>query len=336
MSRIQFWAADQGGCGFYRCQVPGGALSEAGHDVHVDTKLRWQELGGTNVIVGQRIGQPGPSSLWQSLARMPVRPRLVFEMDDDVWSLAHEEKNNPASPIWGPLLENVERNLACADAVTVSTAPLAEVVSRFTKAPIHVIPNAVPSWVLEAGQGVPQRTHPHTVGWSGSRTHDDDWREDWACQVVSQWADDAAWNLVMLGEELPAPFQEAHAIEPSFGRAIRQMQWIKGWPKYFQHLRSLDLGLAPLARTRFNRSKSDLRVLELAACGIPWVATDYGPYSEAEGGIHVQNAKEWRHALSRFRVDSKTRELLRATGLAWAATRTIDKVLPRWRDALGL
>jgi hypothetical protein len=292
-----------------------------------------------DVVVGQRVGRDGPSSLWQAVARMPARPKLVFEMDDDVWSLAHEEKSNPASPMWRPLLENVERNLACSDAVTVSTAPLADVVSRFTKAPIHVVPNAMPSWVLEAGQGMPPRTHPHTLGWSGSRTHDDDWREDRAYQVVTHWADSANWNLDMLGEELPAPFREAWRLDPKFGRTIREHPWIKGWPKYFQHLRSLDVGLAPLARTRFNRSKSDLRVLELAACGIPWVATDYGPYSvagENAGGVRVSGSREWRWALTDFVKLPYLRTQLRSAGLAWAVTRTIDKVLPRWETALGL
>ncbi len=336
MSRIDFWAADSGGCGFYRCKVPGGALAEAGHTVHVDGMLRWQELNDVDVIVGQRVARPEPSSLWQSLARMPVHPKLVYELDDDVWSLAHEERNNPASVPWLAWLDDVERNLACSDAVTVSTESLAEVVSKFTDAPMHVVPNAIPDWVLVAGARIEQRTHPHTLGWSGSRTHDDDWRTDRAWQVVSSWADDRSWELVLAGDEIPAPFEESCAIDPGFGRRIRQVQWIIGWLKYFEHLRSIDVGLAPLARTRFNRSKSDLRCLELAACGVPWIGTDYGPYSEARGGMLTSSAREWRGALTAFAGESRLRSGLRAQGLEWAHTRTIGRVLPLWLDALDL
>jgi hypothetical protein len=102
---------------------------------------------------------------------------------------------------------------------------------------------------------------------------------------------------------------------------------------------TFDVGLAPLARTAFNRSKSDLRLLELAALGIPWLATDHGPYSvegEAEGGWRVARPGGWREGLTQLSGSAGARDELREQGRAWARLRTVTEILPFWLDAYGL
>ncbi len=185
MSRVVYWSADSTGCGFYRCEVPAVGLRQLGHEVTVSTVLDSAVPNYADVIIGQRIGEPMPSRIWRALARVPDRNyRLVYELDDDVFSLVHE-KHNPAAAEWPARLANVVQNIQHADVVTVTNAHLAEAVYHHseTSAEIHVIPNAVPDELLDVASH-PRTVMPaNTVGWSGSATHDGDWAEDGAARL---------------------------------------------------------------------------------------------------------------------------------------------------------
>lgn len=350
MSNVLYWLADRTACGHYRCLLPGSALGVQGHTVVADEVLKIERYDECDVLVGQRVAKPGPSAAWQAFAREEGRSaRMVYELDDDVFALA-DEPSNPNSWVWPKLLGNVARNLACADVVTVSTDVLAEVVSAHTSAPVHVVPNAIPeSLILSA---LTPRVQPGTLGWSGSATHEGDWAAENNARMVAQWlnANTVRWRLATIGSEPRALRQAMDGFRGAF--------W---WPQegtrdisaYYAMLRTtFDIGLAPLARTAFNRSKSDLRLLELAALGIPWVATDFGPYASRQefgqrladpmvprGGMFIERPRDWWQHLTLLiqRSDSDdTRALLRLEGQAWARTRTIDKVLPLWEKAFGL
>ena len=339
MSNILYWLADETACGFYRCKLPGSLLAAKGHNIIADETIDLDALGHCDVLVGQRIAKPGPSKLWQGLARGEGRSHpLVYELDDDVFALC-EEPSNPNSVTWPALIPNVVKNLACSDVVTVSTWQLAEVVAQFTSAPVHVVPNAVPDDLKRAVTSYV----PHAIGWSGSPTHDGDWAHDDAARAVMRWTQQQAaqrgnpWCLRTIGW-VPRPVLKAHVAYPKARWDItpgtRDIQ------AYYNLLRTqFRIGLAPLSPSRFNRSKSDLRLLELAALGIPWVASNVGPYAdttEAVGGLRVSRQRDWWIKLNAVTRDPELRQALRAEGQKWAATRTVSRVLPLWETALGL
>jgi hypothetical protein len=337
VSNILYWLADRTACGHYRCLLPGAALEAEGHTVVADEVLVLERYDECDVLVGQRVAKPGPSAAWQAFAREEGRDqRLVYELDDDVFALC-DEPSNPNSSVWPRLVGNVAANLACADVVTVSTETLAEVVSAYTSATVHIVPNAIPQSLLDSA--LEPRTRPGTLGWSGSATHEGDWSADGTARAVAQWlnAHSIGWRLATIGSP-PA------ALEHAISGYQRAFWWQEdGTPdieKYYSLLRTtFDVGLAPLAHTAFNRSKSDLRLLELAALGIPWLAGDFGPYartSEARGGLRARTRRDWWTQLSWLATESHDRERLRTEGRQWAAARTVDKVLPLWEKALGL
>jgi len=356
VSNILYWLADTTACGYYRCLLPGSALQAKGHrviasetvDLNADPgegTITDAMIQACDVLVGQRIGKPGPSKLWQSIARAKGRSHpLVYELDDDVFALA-EDPTNPNQPYWPERLVDVVKNLACADVVTVSTAPLADVVSRFTSAPVHVVPNAIREGLIETA--LPPRVQPGTVGWSGSATHDGDWAAQGNARHVSRWVRDrgvrSGWKLSTIGYP-PMPLAQSFAwAGPLFETSDPPWEVIPGQRDieiYYSLLRmNFDVGLAPLAPTRFNRSKSDLRLLELAALGIPWVASNVGPYDQygsARGGLRVKRGREWWEMLNAVTSGDELREQLRAEGQEWARTRTVNRVLPLWESALGL
>ena len=342
MSNIVYWLADRTGFGQYRCLLPGEALTARGHTITADETLSMPAIDSADVLVGQRIGKHGPSAIWQAIARDDSRTaKLVYELDDDVFALA-DEPSNPNHRTWPALLGNVRANLACADAVTVSTDRLAEVVSAHTSAPVHVVPNAVPDALLD--KIVPLRVKPRALGWSGSATHNGDWAHDSNAGRIVNWlassrvGQHGQWMLRTFGAQ-PAPLDAALDRETKRVWHLHAPGTPNLWRYYILINRWFDIGLAPLAPTQFNRSKSDLRLLELAALGIPWVASAFGPYaadSPARGGLRVSLARGWFEALSAVASDEDMRRELRMQGRVWAKTRTISAVLPQWEAAFGL
>lgn len=344
MSRIVYWAADDTACGFYRCEVPAVGLRELGHEVTVSTVLDSAAPNYADVIVGQRIGEPLPSRVWRALARVPDRSyRLVYELDDDVFNLVHEQ-HNPAAKEWPARLANVVQNLQHADVVTVTNPTLAEAVyyHSATTAAIHVVPNAVPDEILDLAVHPRTELPANTIGWSGSNTHDGDWAEDGAAREVMSWLSRGAyspwpWRLATFGRP-PSTLLKAHGQRPAASWEAHD-----GTTEVLEYYRRLaatfDIGLAPLARTPFNKAKSDLRLLELAALGIPWLATNWGPYAaegEAQGGYRVASVPGWREGLTQLSRDYTARDQLREQGREWARYRIRSVILPFWLDAYGL
>ena len=100
-----------------------------------------------------------------------------------------------------------------------------------------------------------------------------------------------------------------------------------------------DIGIAPLADTAFNRSKSAIKVMDYSALGLPVVASDVAAYRGGiAGGLLVANTETaWFDALSRLVRDPALRRRMaeearagfagectlaaqaEARGAAWAA-----------------
>ncbi len=282
--RVLGWQCDRGACAYYRIRLPLDALAARGHQVAYGGDLRTTgALDGVDVLVGQRISQDGPTQVWQAAARAG-KTMLVYETDDDMFHI--DPGNHGARALFTPAaLDNARRNLAVSDLVTVSTETLAEVVSEHTSAPVVVLPNRIPRWVTE---WTPPRTEVVTIGWAGSPTHAADWAEC-ASTLRRFVARTPGVELHTMGARYTAKWEHA-----------RHTEHVASVDEY---LRSVDftIGLAPLRPSLFNRSKSVLKVLELSALGIPYVASDAGPYPgfapDGVAGYLVARPHEWATAL---------------------------------------
>ncbi|MDO8213037.1 glycosyltransferase [Conexibacter sp. CPCC 206217] len=108
------------------------------------------------------------------------------------------------------------------------------------------------------------------------------------------------------------------------------------FPRLISKLASLDIGIAPLADLPFNRSRSDIKVREYAAGGVPWLASPIGPYTGLgpdQGGMLVGDA-DWEDALVRFATDAKRRRKLSRAAQKWAARETIERSVGEWEQIL--
>jgi hypothetical protein len=161
------------------------------------------------------------------------------------------------------------------------------------------------------------------VGWAGAQQHTGDL--ELIFDVVKETSDEIQWVFFGLCFEEWLPYGvEAH--DPvDFDL----------YPTTLAGL-NLDLAVAPLAHNRFNQCKSDLKLLEYGALGIPVVCTDIDPYRNAPV-TRVRNTKHaWLQAI-RERIhdlDAAARdgdELRR-----WIFEhRMLDQHLDQWLDALS-
>lgn len=324
--KIRFWKADDTGCGYYRCELVAAALQDRGHDAAASTVMADDWLDA-DVIVGQRVCMPAPTQRWQELARRANRPMLVYEIDDDLFDV--DPSNKPA---WGlfsrpEIGANLRANIAVADAVTCTTIPLAERLLAMNPN-VHVVANFIPAWLLD----LPEPAHdPRTVtiGWGGGASH------------AMDWADAAPQVARFIGHHDHAELHVMGWHPPELRRWVfphqrRHTEWIASVPDY---LRAIDfhIGLAPLRAHTFNAAKSHIKALELAALGIPCVASDVGPYPDfiehGTTGFLIRYPHAWPRYLREL-LDPGLRAKFGAAARAKAAKHTIESNIELWEKAL--
>jgi len=99
---------------------------------------------------------------------------------------------------------------------------------------------------------------------------------------------------------------------------------------------AFDIGIAPLADIPLNRARSDVKLKEYAAAGLPWLASPVGPYAglgERQGGRLVTDDR-WYEELSRLVDKERDRRKLAKRGRKWVEGETLERNIHRWEDLL--
>lgn len=325
------------GCSYYRIETPLRELAR--HDGFEVTfadsgdknpagkpLITLSDLEGQDVIVAQRWNKHTGLSVWRR-ARTPYS-RLVYELDDDLWSITAE--NWAAYNLYNrpDIRDAVEHAAMTADLVTVSTEPLAAVLRQFN-ANVAVLPNCVPGWVL----GLPQRTaRPRPrVGWQGGASHGVDIGV--AASPVRRFLRRfPSWDLQLNGTDYRTTFRVPE------DRAF-YAPWIQvnDDPRGYFGSIDFDIGLAPLNPTAFADSKSGIKVIEYGARGIPSVATYCPAYrsviTHGVDGFLVRRDHEWLKYLSELASDDGLRAKMGEAARDMAARHTAEDGWTAWRDA---
>jgi glycosyltransferase involved in cell wall biosynthesis len=321
--RIFGWSADIQGCGYWRMELPMAELAARGHTTSVHPLLT-RDAPEADVIVGQRVHLPGPTGTWQKWAR--EGRHLVYEIDDDLFRV---DARNAVAHRWYKqqgVLDNIRANAAAASRVTVTTEPLAEVMREFNR-DVRIVPNLLPSWLLE--HEPPRRSDIVTVGWGGSPTHDMDLSvmEDELRRLLRK---ERGFEVHTMGGDY-GPFMRLPADR------YRWTPWVQGVVPFLMAI-DFHVGLLPLRDHVFNRSKSWVTALVYAALGIPVVASDVGPYAafvrHGETGFLVRKPGDWVRYVRDLVRDTELRESMGAAAKALAAKHTIEANAGLWEEAL--
>lgn len=322
------WLADRDGVGYYRLKVPLDALERRGHAVEYDTTLRI--LPGrrprSHVLVGQRVSNEGTSRQWLGRAG---EVRRVFELDDDLLNVDAMSGSARAFYNDARVRARFLANIRSADAVSVSTPYLAEVVRREygVTAPVHVLPNCLEAGVFDLAPVT--QAGPMTVGWAGSDTHAGDFA--YVRGALRRFFNrHPGVGFASMGVDY------RHVVGAPWG-ALRP--WVPIWGDPVGYMRRLDwqVGLAPLAPTQFNRCKSALKALEYAARGIVVIASDIEPYrgfvQHGRTGFLVSQDHEWGLYLDILADDPSLRARMAAQARELAREWVVDRHIEKWEHA---
>lgn len=330
--KVIVYPADAFGCGSFRMRWPGEACAAAGHDVRVvdpkDRRLKVVMEGDTvkdvldveaDVVVLQRVTH---AYMAQAVGVMRAKGiTVVVDVDDDLSSI------HPSNPAWavhrpGAGMHSWHNvSLACRNAslVTVSTPALLDVYARHGRG--HVLHNYLPDYYY----GLP-RTDSDTIGWPGSyHSHPND--PETLGGAIARLVDEGA-DFVMRGDPTGAGRAFGLAADPQGGAVP-----IEEWPAA---VAGLGIGIAPLADTKFNRSKSWLKPLEMSAAGVPWVASPRAEYERLHAlgaGVLADRPRGWYRELKRLRESLQLRAELSEAGRAAAERLRLRDHGWRWMDA---
>jgi|SRR5215218_4220668 len=327
--RIAFLARPESGNGFYRGIGPMTALAERGHRVRALPIDR---------------DRPQPVG---SLADLDV-VHIHRYCEEHTWRIAREAKANGAAVVWdqddnqaatprGVAFDRVwngfagDRRLTHArrlwrliDLATTPSAQLAEQMVRDGAPEPAVIPNYLPDAFLH-----PNR-QPHdgfTIGWTAALEHAADVERLPIVPVLQRLLDERDdVNVVSLGLRLG--LRSDRYVHSPFV-PLRMLT---------QQLAIFDVGIAPLSDIPFNRCRSDVKLKEYAAAGLPWLASPIGPYAELgekQGGRLVADDR-WYEELVRLIDKPKDLRKLARRGEKWVAEQTLSRRAGEWEDALAV
>lgn len=333
--------SDMAGCGSYRCYTP--ALSVDAIDPSVTHDFRLHKavpnnlldengvsiLAGVDLVVAQRaVGSVFVDLMGEAAARdIPV----VYELDDDIF---HIQKQNPGYDFWTrrDVRALMTEGLRRASHVITSTEPLAAVVREVRREASHgrltrdedvsVCPNHLHPYVWrDAIANVTPYVTPGRIiiGWQGSTTHDVDFK---VCIPALKriLAEHPEVQLRFFGS---VPMCLKGEVHPSRFTYVKGVSFAE-YPAKLKFL-NFDIALAPVTSSKFNMSKSNLKVLEAWALRQPVVASGVYPYAHTIthglNGFIAENREEWYLALKSL-VTSE--ELRRSVGEAGYATAWAD------------
>jgi glycosyltransferase involved in cell wall biosynthesis len=103
-----------------------------------------------------------------------------------------------------------------------------------------------------------------------------------------------------------------------------------------QHLAQWDIGIAPIADIDFNRARSNIKLKEYAAAGIPWLASPIGPYEgmgEKQGGRLVAD-DDWHAQLTQLIDKPRDRRKLAKRAEKWVSGQTLERHVDAWEAVL--
>lgn len=308
-------AADDGGCGFYRIREPARIAKELGIDITVsdnidviatmnnETKLTTVDEvnSDADLIIIQRPLDNAMTSLIEQAKRQGIA--TIVEIDDDFEMVHAQNYAHQFISEVGPTGSQWIR-LACdaADHITISTPAL----EKYGVGKSTVLRNCIPESIFDLTPAYELERESLIVGWSGTtQVHPYDLQETRGALKSFLLDNHLRFNVVGDGLDVQT-FLQLDKDTP-FG--------FTGWKplnEYYKTLRdTMDIGIVPLEASPFNQAKSALKGLEMAALGIPFIASPTREYERFElygVGKTASGASEWRKHLQKWIDKPKTRE----------------------------
>ncbi len=318
--RIAVIARAQDMSSYYRAYEPVEALGRRGHGSVITTGDGAPAAGTFEcdvALISRWIGK-GTEQLVRQLRRAGVA--VVWQIDDAAEQSTFVRRTPQRTR---EMTMQVLAMLRLADVVITTTEPLRAHYSTRTSTPIHVVDN-----YLGRQFSGPVARDPKpglVIGWAAWMDHQADWRVLGLQKTVTRLLDQH-------------PGLHVESLGPIDLR-LPPARYTRTPPVKFEYLARrlarFDIGIAPIANTRFNAGRSSIKAKEYAALGIPWLASPIGPYvglGENQGGRLVADDR-WFEELDALVRDDEGRRTLAKRGRTWANTQMIERNTGPWEEA---
>lgn len=329
--RILGTLADASACGWYRMTLPFAELTVGrGQEAHTTMQLPIDPedpIYDVDLMVVQRIADPNIAGFlkdeWVGKKGKPY----IFELDDLVHHL--HRSNTMAWDYYGQegRLSVLADTMRHAAAITTTTDVLAEELSVYNER-VYVLPNSLPNWVMALNR--PERPGPVRIVYTGGPSHLED---------VQLYRYGIGHTIKQLGEKVELhtyghPWLKELGLTDEAHAKVRP--WTLDFATYQSTLCDYDIGLAPLKNTRFNRSKSAIKVMEYWAAGVVPIASDVVPYSpminDGVDGFLCRTDNDWRKAIQTLVNEPDTLRAMRKAGADRVPELVIEANVDKWLD----
>jgi tetratricopeptide (TPR) repeat protein len=291
------------GDGFYRLHEPSRQLSRLPGvlvvDAHFYHHLLPPLIEKADVLILPFIHDWDFFSTIQE--RRAAGKATVFEANDFFYDI---QPWNPIAARWQDrsIQGEYRHYMGISDAVQTSTPELARRWDEWSRR-VVVFPNHL----VEVAPLAPPPSRPLTIGWAGSPGHFADWYH--IAPRLQRWLEaHPDLHLAVMCNEFAKPFIQLPAERYHF-------MPFGSMTDYWKFLPSLDIGLAPLLPSEYNRCRSDVKFLEYASHGIVGIYADLEPYRETvvdgKTGMLYKTEDELFQHLDRLVKDAALRQQIR-------------------------
>jgi hypothetical protein len=249
------------------------------------------DLFDPDVIIMQRLMHEG---IAENISHAQAYgQKIINDVDDWFWGLSpsnkafdvNHPKNKPTENIY-----TYKTSLHRSNLITVSTPYLADRFVSMGMKNVQVVKNTV-----DVSRFTPKKhtdTTTPLVGWVGSTNHRSGDLETMK-GILSPMSRSGKIGLYhgghMSGSDSFASRIGAHDSEVLTAPICPHDQ--------YPNLLTMDIGIVPLSNTPFNQAKSDIKGLEYAAAGIPFVAQNLDAYTALANDLGVgrvaKNPSQW-------------------------------------------
>ncbi len=256
---------------FYRTHAPGIAMAQNDgvHVINITNQHRHKTeiMMRADILILKNICDPDILPLIRG--RKEQRKLTVYEIADDLNALQ----------MWNPVYfffknkQNLDLGFRLANscnALQVSSPELKKLYGYLNKN-CKIFPNQIlnvpPERPLKKGNEL-------VIGWGGSHGHIEDIAE--IAQSLINW--------IITRPNVSLHLMCSETIWKLFDSLPQhKKKWVPpgSLDDYYNFLKSIDIGIAPLRDYAFNRSRSDVKFLEYAIAGIVPVMAHLGPYVES-------------------------------------------------------
>lgn len=291
-------------------------------DIYVDEELNPGDGISADLVILNRIVWSETIGALIEFCRARRIP-VIFDIDDLVFDISRVGLLR-ATKSYGPedlartcsFIDRTRQTMLACDAVTVSTVPLAAEV-RALGLTAYVLPNniSVSTWAIAERPRESHRSVTKIGYFSGTKTHEEDFAV--CAHALRRVLDTHPETKLLIVGHLDLPPD----LESYEGRIERLP--LMPHDEMLAVMASIDINLAPLeANNDFTDCKSELKIFEAAAMGVPTIASPTTPFraiiSSGYNGYLAASDDEWYAAISRLVCDPAMR-----AGMGDAAKREI-------------